>query len=127
MTAAVAGIVFAIGLVISDMTSPARVIGFVDVTGGWDPTLGFVMAGAIAVFAPVVRLVKNRPLYGPAQSAIDLRLVGGSAIFGIGWGLAGLCPGPALASVGAAFENGLFVLAMIAGMALARSGLRRAS
>jgi uncharacterized membrane protein YedE/YeeE len=117
--AAIAGIVFAIGLAISDMTSPSRVVGFLDITGQWDPTLAFVMAGAILAYAPFVRLVK-RPVDWPAETKIDARLVIGSAIFGIGWGLSGYCPGPALVSIGAAFETGLFVLAMLAGMALAK-------
>jgi uncharacterized membrane protein YedE/YeeE len=115
-----AGVIFALGLVIADMTSPARVIGFLDVTGAWDPTLAFVMAGAIAVLAPIAHLARNRPAHGPTQTAIDARLVGGSMIFGIGWGLSGYCPGPALVSVGATFATGLFVLAMILGVAVAR-------
>ena len=125
MTALLAGIAFAVGLVISDMTSPSRVIGFLDVTGAWDPTLAFVMLGAIAVYAPFARL---RPLvHKPAESMIDARLVVGAAIFGVGWGLSGYCPGPALVAVGAALETGLFVLAMIAGIVIAKSVLHRAS
>jgi uncharacterized membrane protein YedE/YeeE len=115
-----AGVIFALGLVISDMTSPARVIGFLDVIGTWDPTLAFVMAGAIAVLAPIAHWARNRPAHWPTQTAIDARLVGGSMIFGIGWGLSGYCPGPALVSVGATFATGLFVLAMILGVAVAR-------
>ena len=118
--AVLAGAIFALGLAIADMTSPARIIGFLDVTGAWDPTLMFVMVAAIAVYVPAVRLSKRRAVHWPKQTAIDLRLVGGSAIFGIGWGLSGYCPGPAIVSVGASFATGLFVLAMIAGIALAR-------
>jgi uncharacterized membrane protein YedE/YeeE len=118
--AVLAGVIFALGLVIADMTSPARVIGFLDITGSWDPTLAFVMAGAIAVLAPIAHRARNRPVHWPTQSAIDARLVGGSMIFGIGWGLSGYCPGPALVSVGATFATGLFVLAMILGVAVAR-------
>jgi uncharacterized membrane protein YedE/YeeE len=119
MTAALAGIVFAIGLIVSDMTSPVRVIGFLDITGNWDPTLAFVMAGAIGALAPAVRVVR-RQTFLPEQETIDKKLVAGAAIFGVGWGLAGYCPGPALASVGVSIETGIFVLAMIAGIAVAR-------
>lgn len=120
LLAFVAGVVFAVGLVLSDMTSPARVVGFLDVTGGWDATLAFVMAGAIAVYAPVVRLTRGRTAHLPAQTAIDKRLVAGAAIFGVGWGLSGYCPGPALVSVGSSIDVGIFVVAMIGGIALAR-------
>ena len=116
----VAGVIFALGLAIADMTSPARIIDFLDVTGAWDPTLMFVMAGAIAVFMPVVRMSHGRAVHRPKQTSIDARLVGGAAIFGVGWGLSGYCPGPALVSVGASFATGAFVLAMIAGIAIAR-------
>jgi uncharacterized membrane protein YedE/YeeE len=118
--AAIAGVVFAIGLLVSDMTSPARVIAFLDITGDWDATLAFVMIAAIGVYAPVARLVRDRTAHLEAQQPIDARLVGGAAIFGVGWGLAGYCPGPALVSVGASIQTGLFVLAMIAGIAIAR-------
>ena len=123
--AALAGIVFAIGLLIADMTSPARILAFLDVSGSWDGTLMFVMAGAIAVYAPIARLAKGRLRHAPAQDAIDKRLVVGAAIFGVGWGLSGYCPGPALVSVGASIDTGVFVLAVIAGIALARLSLRR--
>ena len=118
--AAVAGIVFAVGLIISDMISPSRIVGFLDVTGPWDGTLAFVMAGAIGVYAPIARIAKHRLRYAPTQTAIDKRLVAGAAIFGVGWGLSGYCPGPALVSVGSTIETGLFVAAMIAGIAIAR-------
>lgn len=123
LLAGFAGVVFALGLVISGMTSPARVRGFLDVTGDWDITLLFVMAAAIAVYAPVARLARDRLPATP--TVIDAKLVGGAAIFGVGWGLAGYCPGPALVSVGAALETGLFVLAMIAGIAIARYRITR--
>jgi uncharacterized membrane protein YedE/YeeE len=122
LAAAVAGIVFAIGLVVSDMTSPSRIIGFLSFE---DFTLAFVMAGAIAVFAPAVRLVR-RSVIGPAHTAIDAPLVIGSVIFGVGWGLSGYCPGPALVSVGGSIATGVFVVAIVAGIALART-YRRAS
>lgn len=114
--AAIAGIVFAIGLVISGMTDPARILGFLAFE---DITLMFVMGGAIAVLAPVARFAK-RSVFTPEQSAIDARLVGGAAIFGVGWGLSGYCPGPALVSVGASIDTGIFVLCVVAGIALTR-------
>ena len=122
LAAAVAGVVFAIGLVVSDMTSPSRIIGFLSFE---DFTLAFVMAGAIAVYAPAARLVRKR-VFSPAQEAIDAPLVIGSAIFGVGWGLSGYCPGPALVSVGSSIATGVFVIAVVAGIALART-YRRAS
>lgn len=106
VVAAAAGVVFALGLVLADMTSPARVLAFLDLAR-WDPTLAFVMAGAIAVYAPVARLVRARPapllgarFHWPAPAAIDRRLLAGAALFGVGWGLAGYCPGPALVAAG---------------------------
>jgi len=130
-----AGALFAVGLVISGMTTPAKVIGFLDVTGrsgGWDPSLAFVMAGAIAVYAPIARLAKGRraPLFDvrfhwPELRAIDLALVGGAALFGIGWGLGGYCPGPGIVSlVGGAPSAVVFVVAMIAGIAIVRIAKR---
>lgn len=126
--AGLAGALFGAGLLISGMTQPARVIGFLDVTREWDPTLAFVMGGAVLVYAVVYRwLVKHRPspwfrdlFHLPARRQIDRPLVIGAALFGIGWGLGGLCPGPGL--VAAAAGNGsafLFVLAMLLGMAIA--------
>ena len=130
--AAYTGALFALGLVISGMIDPNRVTGFLDVTGRWDPTLAFVMAGAIAVHLPLVRLVRRRktPVYGaafhlPSQTRIDLRLVLGAAIFGVGWGLSGYCPGPALVSLGSgALPVVVFVGAMIAGIAVTRAVTR---
>jgi len=130
----VAGLLFGAGLVVSQMANPAKVLGFLDVgaiaAGGWDPSLAFVMAGGLAVTLIGYRLVfaRGRPLAAerfqlPATNVIDARLIAGSAIFGVGWGLVGYCPGPALAAL--AFGNGatvIFVLAMIAGMALYRAG-----
>src|SRR5262245_21428614 len=95
----IAGLVFGVGLLISGMTQPAKVIGFLDFTRHWDPSLGFVMAGAVGVYALAVRTIGRlpRPWFGeldlPHESAIDLRLAGGAAIFGVGWGLSGFCPG----------------------------------
>jgi len=130
--AALAGAVFAIGLAVGGMTIPAKITGFLDVGGAWDPTLALVMAGAIAVYAPLARIIerRQRPLvaarfHWPAPRAIDARLVGGAAIFGVGWGLSGYCPGPALASLaGGASSAIVFVVAMIGGIAVARAAVR---
>jgi uncharacterized membrane protein YedE/YeeE len=128
LAALAAGVLFGVGLLVAGMTMPGKVIGFLDVGGGWDPTLGFVMAGAIAVHAGLLRVVRGRrgPLfdhrfYPPPAARIDARLVGGAAVFGIGWGLSGYCPGPALVSLAAGAAPALlFVAAMILGMAIAR-------
>lgn len=122
----VAGGLFGVGLAISGMTDPARVIGFLDVTGKWDPTLVFVMGGAVAVYGSgmvVLRRVKGGSLLLPAGDSlpIDRRLVIGAAIFGIGWGLGGFCPGPALSNLGALrIEALVFVPAMAIGMIIAQ-------
>jgi uncharacterized membrane protein YedE/YeeE len=124
--AVLAGVLFGLGLVISGMTNPARVVGFLDITGAWDPTLAFVMVAAIGVHAPAVWLARRRtaPLFDrsfwwPELRAIDPRLVVGSAIFGIGWGLSGYCPGPAIVSLPAGGSPVLaFVGAMLVGMVL---------
>ena len=121
-----AGLVFGIGLILSGMTDPAKVIGFLDVTGNWDPSLAFVMAGAILVgfFAFAFARKRARTFLGaalilPERRDIDARLIGGSVVFGIGWGLAGFCPGPALVTLGAGYDKAtVFVIAMLAGMAL---------
>jgi uncharacterized membrane protein YedE/YeeE len=100
------GLVFGLGLVISGMTQPSKVLGFLDVFGNWDPTLAIVMACALLVTAPGFALLKRRDtsilgvaLDWPTRRAIDRSLIGGAALFGIGWGLVGLCPGPALANL----------------------------
>lgn len=121
-----AGLVFGIGLILSGMTDPGKVIGFLDVAGSWDPSLAFVMGGAILVgfFAFAfggkrAKTLLGHPLYLPQRRDIDYRLLGGSAVFGIGWGLAGFCPGPALVSFGSGQDKAVvFLLAMLAGMAL---------
>jgi len=127
-SALTAGLVFGLGLWISGMANPQKVLGFLDVAGRWDPTLAFVMAGAVAVtlatFGPLLR--RSAPLLArefsvPNLRSIDAKLVIGSALFGAGWGIAGYCPGPgitALASMSA--EAGVFVAAMIAGGLLHR-------
>lgn len=101
-----AGLLFGAGLVVSGMTEPAKVRGFLDFTGHWDPTLAFVMAGAIAVHLLAYRLIRGRraPILGgsfqlPTRRDIDAKLLAGAAIFGVGWGLGGYCPGPAVTSL----------------------------
>jgi len=125
----VAGALFGAGLLVSGMTQPSKVVGFLDIGGGaWDPSLAFVMVGAIGVFAIAYRLIARRrrtlfggPLYLPTAQRVDAALIGGAAIFGVGWGLAGYCPGPALVSAAAGAAPALvFVGAMIVGMMLAR-------
>ena len=118
------GALFGAGLTISGMTDPARVRGFLDVFGRWDPTLVFVMGGAVLVMAIAWRIQArmNTPLFGPKfslpdRSDFDGRLITGSALFGIGWGIAGFCPGPALVALGMGESKAVvFVAAMIAGM-----------
>jgi uncharacterized membrane protein YedE/YeeE len=130
-----AGIIFGAGLTVSDMVNPARVLNFLDLAGNWDPTLLFVMAGGLGVTAVGYRLIFHRdaPLIGtklnlPTKRQIDVPLVGGAAVFGVGWGLAGICPGPALADL-ATLEPKvlLFVAAMLVGMLVARAWPHRLS
>jgi uncharacterized membrane protein YedE/YeeE len=121
-----AGLVFGLGLIISGMANPAKVLGFLDLAGNWDPSLAFVMAGAIAVGAVAFAVANRRAasLLGvemrlPSTRRIDRRLVLGSVVFGIGWGVAGFCPGPALVSLGMGeFKAFVFVAAMLAGMGI---------
>jgi len=126
-----AGLVFALGLGLSGMTRPAKIVGFLDFfgrRGAWDPSLLLVMLGAVGVYFVVSRLGRRRarPLYAaafaaPPPSKVDLALVAGSALFGVGWGLSGFCPGPALVSFGAGTRAALwFVPALVAGMLLHR-------
>lgn len=121
-----AGAVFGTGLAISGMTDPGRVIGFLDVFGAWDPALLFVLAGAVGVYGLgmlILRRFQNQYLKLPAtpSSPIDRKLVTGAAIFGVGWGLGGFCPGPSLANLGALrIEALVFVPAMAIGMFLAQ-------
>lgn len=125
----VSGTLFGAGLALGGMMNPARVRGFLDLFGTWDPTLAFVMGGALLVMFIGWRIQPRmmRPLFSqeefslPGTTLIDGRLLGGAALFGIGWGLAGLCPGPAVASLAVNFSNVLvFVAAMVAGMAAFR-------
>lgn len=121
-----AGLLFGLGLIVSRMANPEKVLGFLDLGGRWDPSLAFVMAGAIAIGAVAFAIARRRsasllgaPLSWPTATRVDRPLIVGSALFGIGWGLAGFCPGPALvtASSGQA-KAALFVIAMLGGMAL---------
>jgi uncharacterized membrane protein YedE/YeeE len=115
-----------LGLLFAGMANPAKVLGFLDLAGHWDPSLAFVMLGGIAVASVGFFLAGRRartwlglPVQIPTARQIDRRLIGGSLLFGIGWGLAGICPGPALVLVGAGMAKGiLFVIAMLAGMAV---------
>ncbi|MBX9610460.1 MAG: hypothetical protein K2X51_02415 [Burkholderiales bacterium] len=135
----VVGLLFGLGLILSGMVDPGKVLGFLDLAGPWDPSLAFVMGGAIlvGVFAFAVARKRTTSFLGdamrlPTSGVIDRRLVGGGLLFGAGWGLAGFCPGPALVSLGAGQPKAaVFVVAMLAGMAvfegLERLQLRRAA
>lgn len=120
------GLVFGLGLAVSGMMNPAKVIGFLDVAGEWDPTLVFVMGGALLVTLPAYRAIlkRGRPVLAsgfsvPTKKSLDAPLIWGSALFGVGWGLVGFCPGPAVAAIGTGLPSVLaFVAAMISGMAL---------
>jgi uncharacterized protein len=124
LAALISGLLFGAGLAISQMTNPAKVLAFLDIAGDWDPSLAFVMAGAVAVSFVAFRIMKGRPapmLGGtfqiPGRRDIDLRLVVGAVLFGIGWGLVGLCPGPAItATVSGKGDVFLFLAAMLVGM-----------
>jgi uncharacterized membrane protein YedE/YeeE len=126
LLAFVAGLVFGLGLLLSGMADPGKVLGFLDLAGAWDPSLAFVMAGAIAAGALAFALARRRTrtLLGDAmplqaKNGVDRRLVAGSLLFGAGWGLAGFCPGPALVALGMGESKAIvFVLAMLAGMGL---------
>ena len=126
LLALVVGIVFGLGLCLSGMSEPTKVTGFLDVAGLWDPSLAFVMAGAIGVAFPAFRLARGgrRDATGelialPGVNRIDAPLIVGSAIFGIGWGLGGICPGPGIVDMGFLSANAvLFVVAMGAGVGL---------
>jgi len=126
VTALVAGLLFGIGLIVSGMADPSKVLGFLDLAGAWDPSLAFVMVGAIAVGLGAFAVARRRraSLLGldmklPANATADRRLVGGSLLFGIGWGIAGLCPGPGLVALGMGQPKAaVFVLAMLAGMGI---------
>jgi uncharacterized membrane protein YedE/YeeE len=125
VVALISGLLFGLGLTVSRMIDPAKVLGFLDLFGDWDPSVAFVMLGAIPVAALGYWLARRRiaPLCaavysGPTQQRIDRRLAGGAVLFGVGWGLVGYCPGPAIASIGLGNPGTwLFLAAMLAGMA----------
>ncbi len=124
----ITGVVFGLGIVISGMANPAKVLNFFDIAGTWDPSLAFVMGGALTVTAIGYRLILGRSapaldtrFHLPTATLLDARLIGGSAVFGVGWGIAGFCPGGALPALGTGNINVLmFVGAMIVGIVLAR-------
>lgn len=126
--AGVAGLLFGLGLIVSGMADPAKVLGFLDLAGAWDPSLAFVMGGAIGVgviaFARARKMQQallGQPMQLPTATRIDRRLILGSLLFGVGWGIAGICPGPALVLLGEGERKGMaFVPAMLAGMVLFR-------
>ena len=123
-TSLLAGLVFGLGLIVSGMANPAKVLGFLDLGGAWDPSLAFVMGGAVTVGVIAFAVARNRTLslLGadmklPTSRDIDRRLVMGSLLFGVGWGVAGFCPGPGLVALGMGEVKALvFVIAMVAGM-----------
>lgn len=126
LTAFAAGLIFGMGLLLAGMADPAKVLGFLDMFGRWDPSLGLVMAGAIAVAIVPMQWARRQqrsllgtPMQLPLKRRPDRRLVGGSLLFGIGWGIAGICPAPALSLLLAGYWQAfLFVLAMLSGMGL---------
>jgi len=133
VSAFLSGLVFGLGLIVAGMANPAKVLGFLDVTGRWDPSLAFVMAGAIAVGIAAFAVARKRTvsLLGADMKLrdarhIDRRLLGGGALFGIGWGIAGFCPGAGLVAMGMGEVKALvFVVAMLAGMAVFELSERR--
>lgn len=136
LVALIAGLLFGLGLAVSGMFDPAKVLGFLDIaaiaSGGWDPSLAFVMAGGLAVTLPAFQIARRwrQPVAAaefqtPRAQGLDVRLLLGALLFGIGWGLVGYCPGPALAALAFAVPGTIvFVLAMVAGMLL-QAGLTR--
>ena len=124
----VSGIVFGVGLVISEMINPEKVLGFLDLFGNWDPSLAFVMIGALIVSSPLFHIIKNKekPLFAKKfnysnNKEVNNRLIVGSALFGAGWGLGGLCPGPAISSIALININSItFVFAMFFGFYLVK-------
>ena len=126
LSSLLAGLVFGLGLIVSGMANPAKVIGFLDLAGRWDPSLALVMAGAIAVGAIAFAIARTRtaslldaPMKLPSEQRIDRRLLAGALVFGVGWGIAGFCPGPALVAIGMGSTKAVvFVVAMLAGMGI---------
>ncbi|MGY8626913.1 DUF6691 family protein [Chromobacterium violaceum] len=132
VSAFLAGLMFGIGLIVAGMANPAKVLGFLDLAGRWDPSLALVMAGAVAAALPAFAVAKRRERAWlgeatqlPAARGVDRRLLLGSLVFGAGWGLAGVCPGPALVLAGSGLPSGLlFLAAMLAGMWVQRVSAR---
>ncbi len=131
--ALISGILFGAGMIISGMVSPTKVIGFLNITGNWDPSLAFVMGGALAVFTPFYHLLikkRSHAINGEkfsctSNTKIDGQLISGAAIFGAGWGVAGFCPGPAMASLaGGSLTIFIFILSMLAGIIFAKQYLQ---
>ncbi len=126
ISAFIAGFLFAVGLIVSQMVNPAKVLNFLDLAGSWDPSLAFVMIGAIAASSIGVAFAKRRgiPVLGgilelPTSRDFDARLIGGAALFGMGWGLVGLCPGPAVAGLSTGlWQSVTFLIAMLVGMVI---------
>lgn len=126
ISALIAGLLFGIGMIVAGMTEPQKVIAFLDLAGNWDPSLALVMAAAIAVGLISFTIARKRshalngePMQLPTNSNIDKRLIIGSSLFGIGWGLAGYCPGPAIVSLSSGYhQTFIFVAAMLAGIFL---------
>ena len=126
LAAFASGLIFGLGLILSGMANPEKVLGFLDLAGLWDPSLAFVMGGAILVGLVAFGLARKRTLSFlgfdmklPTSSRIDKRLMGGSLLFGVGWGIGGFCPGPGLVALGAGEQKAaVFVAAMLAGMAI---------
>jgi uncharacterized membrane protein YedE/YeeE len=132
LSSALFGVVFGVGLIVSGMTDPARVKGFLDVTGEWNPALALVMAGAIAVALPAFAIARRRgtsllgqPIPPSERTGVDARLLAGAAIFGAGWGLSGICPAPALVLLGQDLTRaGAFVAALVVGAWIGGLGTR---
>lgn len=126
VSAFLVGLVFGVGLIVSGMTDPGKVLGFLDLTGAWDPSLALVMGGAVAVGLVAFAFARRRtesllgaPMRLPDTRAIDMQLFAGALLFGAGWGLAGFCPGPGLVAMAMGYEKAVvFVAAMVAGMAI---------
>lgn len=127
-TVFLSGLLFGLGLIVSGMVNPAKVIGFLDLAGNWDPSLALVMAAALAVTTPAFHIIlkSEKPLFStafllPERTDVDAKLIGGATLFGMGWGIAGFCPGPALTAITSLNSSVIiFVVAMIAGMVLHR-------
>lgn len=133
LSAVVIGAIFGIGIVLAGMADPAKVMNFFDIAGTWDPSLAFVMAGALLVTAPgyvLIQRSRKQPVFGetfhiPAKGRIDARLIGGSLLFGVGWGIAGFCPGGSIPALGLGHREAyVFLAALVTGMLMARRLLK---